>query len=309
MVLSRRIAPVFVCLILLFGVSCSKQQAAAASAPDIPTVAVAKVTSEDLSRNLVLTAEFKPFQEIDVMAKVAGYIKEINVDVGDRVQAGTAAGDARSPGDGRRSAPRRRQRWSAATRRWRAPRTNCSAPNRRTRSRIFPPTACRRWRRNGPGWSRSRRSTMRKSQRPGGRGADRGREIRAGGGASSRCTSTTPTLAKVKTLMDYTRVTAPFAGVITKRYADTGSMIQAGTASQTQAMPVVRLSREQPAAADSAGARIGRADGAHRPAGGGAGADAEPQLSRAGGALRRQAHDRHAHHGHRSRRAQSLRCC
>jgi RND family efflux transporter MFP subunit len=47
---------------------------------------------------------------------------------------------------------------------------------------------------------------------------------------------------KVHTLMDYTRVTAPFAGVITKRYADTGSMIQAGTASQTQARPVVRLS-------------------------------------------------------------------
>jgi RND family efflux transporter MFP subunit len=47
---------------------------------------------------------------------------------------------------------------------------------------------------------------------------------------------------KVKTLIDYTKVTAPFAGVITKRYADTGSMIQAGTASQTQAMPVVELS-------------------------------------------------------------------
>jgi RND family efflux transporter MFP subunit len=48
---------------------------------------------------------------------------------------------------------------------------------------------------------------------------------------------------KVKTLIDYTRVTAPFAGVITKRFADLGSMIQAGTASQTQAMPVVRLSQ------------------------------------------------------------------
>jgi len=47
---------------------------------------------------------------------------------------------------------------------------------------------------------------------------------------------------KVKTLMDYTRVTAPFTGVITRRYADTGSMIQAGTASQSQAMPVVKLS-------------------------------------------------------------------
>jgi RND family efflux transporter MFP subunit len=47
---------------------------------------------------------------------------------------------------------------------------------------------------------------------------------------------------KVRTLMDYTRVTAPFAGVVTRRYADTGSMIQAGTASQTQAMPVIKLS-------------------------------------------------------------------
>jgi RND family efflux transporter MFP subunit len=39
----------------------------------------------------------------------------------------------------------------------------------------------------------------------------------------------------------YTRISAPFSGVITKRYADTGSLIQAGTASSTQAMPVVRL--------------------------------------------------------------------
>ena len=43
--------------------------------------------------------------------------------------------------------------------------------------------------------------------------------------------------------MEYTRVTAPFAGVITKRYADTGAMIQSGTASHSQAMPVVRLSQ------------------------------------------------------------------
>jgi RND family efflux transporter MFP subunit len=50
-------------------------------------------------------------------------------------------------------------------------------------------------------------------------------------------------VAKIHTLMDYTRVTAPFAGVVTQRYADTGSMIQAGTASQTQARPLVRLSQ------------------------------------------------------------------
>src|ERR1700737_3638989 len=50
-------------------------------------------------------------------------------------------------------------------------------------------------------------------------------------------------LQRWKTLTEYTQVTAPFTGVITKRYADTGAMIQAGTASQSQAMPVVRLSQ------------------------------------------------------------------
>ena len=47
--------------------------------------------------------------------------------------------------------------------------------------------------------------------------------------------------ARLKTLYQYAVITAPFAGVVTKRYANTGTLIQAGTSSQTQAMPVVRL--------------------------------------------------------------------
>jgi len=47
---------------------------------------------------------------------------------------------------------------------------------------------------------------------------------------------------KDRTLVAYTRITAPFAGVITKRFADPGSLIQAGTASNTQTMPLVRVS-------------------------------------------------------------------
>jgi RND family efflux transporter MFP subunit len=46
-----------------------------------------------------------------------------------------------------------------------------------------------------------------------------------------------------RALSDYSRITAPFAGVITTRYADTGALIQAGTSSNTQAMPVVRLAQ------------------------------------------------------------------
>ena len=49
--------------------------------------------------------------------------------------------------------------------------------------------------------------------------------------------------ARVKTLSAYSTITAPFSGLVTKRYADPGAMIQAGISSQTQAMPVVRLSQ------------------------------------------------------------------
>src|SRR5450432_2050116 len=75
----------------LIASSCSKhesEQARGTQSSEIPTVAVAKATTENLGHDLVLTAEFKPFQEVDVMAKVSGYVKEIRVDVGDRVREG-----------------------------------------------------------------------------------------------------------------------------------------------------------------------------------------------------------------------------
>jgi RND family efflux transporter MFP subunit len=48
---------------------------------------------------------------------------------------------------------------------------------------------------------------------------------------------------KVDTLVSYLRITAPFPGVVTRRLADPGAMIQAGTASHVQAMPVIQLSQ------------------------------------------------------------------
>ena len=48
---------------------------------------------------------------------------------------------------------------------------------------------------------------------------------------------------RVSDLASYTRVTAPIDGVIVWRYADTGALIQAGTSSNTQSLPVVKLSQ------------------------------------------------------------------
>jgi RND family efflux transporter MFP subunit len=49
-------------------------------------------------------------------------------------------------------------------------------------------------------------------------------------------------VGKYNTLVAYTVITAPFDGVITKRYADPGALIQAGTTSDTQSLPLVRVS-------------------------------------------------------------------
>jgi len=53
-----------------------------------PTVAVAKVTRRDLSSTLAIASEFLPFQEITVYAKVSGYIQKLDVDWGTHVRQG-----------------------------------------------------------------------------------------------------------------------------------------------------------------------------------------------------------------------------
>jgi RND family efflux transporter MFP subunit len=47
-----------------------------------------------------------------------------------------------------------------------------------------------------------------------------------------------------KILFDYARITAPFPGVVTQRYANLGTLVQAGTSSSTQVLPLVRLSQD-----------------------------------------------------------------
>jgi RND family efflux transporter MFP subunit len=50
-------------------------------------------------------------------------------------------------------------------------------------------------------------------------------------------------LAHDQALFDYSKITAPFAGVVTQRYANLGTLMQGGTNSP-QALPLVKLSQE-----------------------------------------------------------------
>lgn len=71
--------------------SCGTPAAAVREAPTAARpnpVAVAKAVTEPLRQEITLSGEFRPFQLVDVHAKVAGYLRNIKVDVGDHVKAG-----------------------------------------------------------------------------------------------------------------------------------------------------------------------------------------------------------------------------
>jgi RND family efflux transporter MFP subunit len=215
-------------------------RASASAASEIPTVAVAKVATADLSRDLVLTAEFKPFQEVDVMAKVSGYVKEIRVDVGDRVREGDLLATLEVPemaDDLRKSQAGVRHSQSEVAR----------AQDEIARAKSAHDIAHLSYNRLLQA-SQKRPGLIAQQEIDDAQSKDLVAEAQLSAANSSLAAAgqqvdvDQSSSARVQTMIDYQRVTAPFTGVVTKRYADKGSMIQAGTASQTQAMPVVRLS-------------------------------------------------------------------
>jgi RND family efflux transporter MFP subunit len=230
----------------LVGESCSKSSNAESQeskSSEAPTVAVAKAKTEDMSRGLVLTAEFKPFQEIDVMAKVAGYVKKINVDVGDRVKQGELLAVLEIPemADDQARAQSMLGHSQAEVARAR------DELQRAESSRDIAHLSYTRL----SDVAKRRAGLIAQQEIDDAQSKDMMAEAQVSAAKSNLSATeqqvhvSTAELQKVKTLADYIRVTAPFAGVITKRYADTGSMIQAGTSSSTQVMPLVKLSENR----------------------------------------------------------------
>src|ERR1700691_3535212 len=64
------------------------QDGHASTSSVLPTVAVTKVDREDLNHEVTIPAEFRPYEEVELHAKVSGYVSEMKVDFGDRVKAG-----------------------------------------------------------------------------------------------------------------------------------------------------------------------------------------------------------------------------
>lgn len=206
-----------------------------------PTVAIARVERTDLSRALTLTAEFRPFQEIDVHAKVAGYVKEIYVDVGDRVKEGQLLATLEIP-----ELQDEVQQAEASAREGQEEIRRAQADLERSESAYQ--VAHLAYTRLAA-VSKTQPGLVAQQEIDDAMGRDRVSAAQVSTAkaalsvAQQQLQVAQANQEKVRTLFAYARITAPFTGVVTKRYADTGSMIQAGTSSDTQSEPIARLSQ------------------------------------------------------------------
>jgi RND family efflux transporter MFP subunit len=211
------------------------------SSPDVAIVPVVKVTRSALTSDLVLTAEFVPYQEIDLMAKVAGYIKAIHVDIGDRVKAGQRLAELDVPEMQddivRAEAETQASVADIATAQGNLARAQSAGDIAQLSYKRILDVSTKE-----PGLVPRQEVDVAHA-----------RQLEAAAQVASAQANLNTAQQKLSmakagqarwaTLEKYTIISAPFDGVVTKRYANTGAMIQQGTASSSQAMPVIRLSQ------------------------------------------------------------------
>lgn len=234
-------ASAFVFIACSCGRNTQAANATATAAEEAAIVPVAKVIRTDLASAITLTGEFIPYQQVDVMAKVAGYVRSIKVDIGDRVKQGQVLASLEVPemrdDMTKASASVDEAQAEVATAREdiaRAKSTHEMAHLSFTRIQDVI--------RKEPGLVPQQEVDEIHSK-------DLVAEAELAAAESKLHTAERKVAvsqaekARSGTLENYTTISAPFSGVVTRRYANTGSMVQAGTASQTQAMPVVQVSQ------------------------------------------------------------------
>jgi RND family efflux transporter MFP subunit len=206
-----------------------------------PVAAVVKVERRNLGVALTLAGAFKPFQDVDIHAKVAGYIKNIYVDVGSRVKEGQMLAILEVPELAAQLAGS-----DAAVRRAEQEIRRAQGDVDRAKSALEAAHAM------------DVRLTQASEQRAGlvaqqevddihAKDLEAEAQVSSAEAALSAAQQAlevaVATQEQYRALSSYTRITAPYAGVVTIRYADTGSLIAAGTSSSTQSEPVVRLAQ------------------------------------------------------------------
>lgn len=207
--------------------------------PSLRPVAVALVKRGPIVNSLTLSGAFRPYQQVDVHSKVAGFIRKIYVDVGDQVKVGQVLAILEVPELSAQVAGAKAdiRRYQDAVRRSQSEIQRAESNHSAVHAGYLRLKQA----------SDSRPGLIAEQELDDSQAKDNETEAQiesaraALAESESQLVGARAELDRLSALESYSHITAPFPGVVTKRYADTGALIQAGTTSDTQAMPVVQL--------------------------------------------------------------------
>lgn len=224
------------------GCAKSERVRAESDAPAGISVGVTKVGRKTLERQLTVSSELVPFQEVDVYAKESGYVHDLLVDYGTRVKKGQVMAVLEIP-----ELQIQLQQDDAAIRNASDQVTHAEHELGRVEAQ-HKVLHLQFERLNGV--AKSRPGLVAQQEVDDSQGKDLAAEAQVEGtksnlqAAQSQLQAAQAKKEHDRVLFDYSRITAPFTGVVTQRYANQGTLLQAGTSSSTQAMPLVRVSQD-----------------------------------------------------------------
>lgn len=208
----------------LVSAACTERPEKAPNAGAPSAVPVEKVSRTNLVKTLNIASEFRAFQEVELHAKVSGYVQKINVDIGDHVKAGDVIAVL--------DVPELKQDLARSQ----ATRLRAAESLKRIDAEIERAKALEKQAK-----TTSERLASANQQSPNSVAQDvidtaQSEALAASAEVSAKRAALVEaqqsleeakaTAKRVATLIDYATITAPFDGVVTKRFADTGAMIE-----------------------------------------------------------------------------------
>jgi RND family efflux transporter MFP subunit len=225
-------------------IGCGEEhKAAAGDAANAPAAAAAvvKVARGNIADNLEIASEFQPFQEVDVYAKVSGYIQKLYVDYGTHVKQGQILAVLEIP-----ELQQQLQQDEASVRRSDQELTRAREDLNRAQSAY---TVAHLTYTRLADVQKSRPELVAQQEIDVSKGkdleadADVSAQKAALAGAEDALVAAKAALGKDQAMFDYARMTAPFDGVITQIYARTGALLPAGTSSNKGDSALCRLAQ------------------------------------------------------------------
>jgi RND family efflux transporter MFP subunit len=219
----------------------AKNDASMPAGPAV-SVGVVKVGLETLDRTYTVSSELVPFQEIDVYAKESGFVNKLNVDYGSHVTAGQLMATLEIP-----ELELQLKEDDAAIKDAQAqiPHAQEELNRMEAQQKVY---QLQYDRLNGVAQAKPGLVAQQEVDDAQGKSLASAAQVEAAKATLQQADSVLDRAQAKRehdqALYDYSRITAPFAGVVTQRYANYGTLMQAGTSNANNVLPLVRLSED-----------------------------------------------------------------